>query len=199
MQRRSSGGRPRQREDSLHPGAIAHPCSPILGLQVGSILACAAARAFASSLLDRRFHKGADGTPRRVLKFLLISAGRHQLSGGLCWVLVSAPSVVMGLTSPCFCDCSVLKIWPKSNGPSQQHTTTQKKNNYIFSLKITVTITIILTIRGIISIIIVTMFTFTYFFFLCLTALRQTALRRTAEKFALFFFPSPATFQGCYS
>ena len=61
----------------------------------GSILACAAAGAFASSLLDRQGHRGADGTTlrsqtqalngcrisRRVLKFFLISAGRHVLRG----------------------------------------------------------------------------------------------------------------------
>ena len=44
----------------------------------GSLLACAAARAFASSLLDRRgATREQTAPPRRMLKFWLISAGRH--------------------------------------------------------------------------------------------------------------------------
>ena len=52
----------RQGEDSLHSGAVAHPCSPILGLQVGVSLSLCRSQAFASSLLDRRGHPRADGT-----------------------------------------------------------------------------------------------------------------------------------------
>ena len=50
-------------------------------LRWGSIEACAAARAFASSLLIVRATRELRAPQRRVLKFLLISSGRHVLRG----------------------------------------------------------------------------------------------------------------------